>query len=390
MDNIDRPNLPYSIDGIVVKLNNMSIAKEMGYVFDGRKPKANRAIKFPCEQKITTLKDVEFGIGRTGSLTLVGILEPVELAGTTVSRVTLHNPKFVKEMEINIGSKLLIQKSGDIIPYVVKKIANGGKEIDIPELCPCCKAKMEWDDNRVTLHCKNQECSSQFEQKIEKWFKVIGVRGLGEGIIKRLVQLKYNNKPIVSSISDMYGLAKYVEMLSQEFGPKATQNILNNIALVREIPLDQFVEALGIEKVGSMSKDIVKIASTIEDLDNLTIEKILNISGFAKIKAEYFINGWQKNRKEVDEILKYINIKNNKLNSIKLSGKNICFTGSFKNPTRGEMEKMVEDNSGNLTSVGKNLTCLVWDGEISGNKIDKAHKLGLKIIGQKEFLDILK
>jgi DNA ligase (NAD+) len=391
MDNIDRPNLPFDIDGVVVKLVQIPIAKEMGYTSEGKKPKANRAVKFLCEQKTTVLKSVEFGIGRTGNLTLVGILEPVELAGTTVSRVTLHNPKFVQEMGINIGSKLLIQKSGDIIPYVVKKIASGKKEIDIPDYCPCCSGKLEWDDNKVTLHCNNNDCPSQFQQRIEKYFKTVGVMGLGEGIITRLLQLKdKNEKPIVSSIADMYILEKHTEILSQEFGPKATQNMLNSIASIKEVTLDQLVEAMGIAKIGSMAKDVVKIAPTIKDIDCLTVEQLLTIDGFASIKAECFVDGWLKIKKDVGYILKHVSIKTKELNSMKLSGKKICFTGSFKDPTRKEMEQMVEDNGGSLTSVGKNLTALVWDGEMNGNKIEKANKLGLKIINQKEFMDMLK
>jgi len=215
--------------------------------------------------------------------------------------------------------------------------------------------------------------------------------GLGEGIITRLLQLKNKNgKPIVSSIADMYGLDDNSEILSQEFGTKASKNILNSVASVKEMPLDQLVEAMGIAKIGSMAKEVVKIAPTIQDLDKLTTDQLLTIDGFATIKAECFVDGWKKIRKDVDKILEHVSIKEKELNSMKLSGKNICFTGSFKDPTRKEMEGMVESNGGNLTSVGKNLTALVWDGEMNGNKIEKAKKLGLNIINQKEFMSMLK
>jgi len=388
MSNINRSELLFDIDGIVVKLNQIEIAKSMGTIDNGKRPKSNRAVKFECEQKSTTLKDVEFGIGRTGSLTLVGLLEPVELAGTTVSRVTLHNPKFVKEMEINIGSKLLIQKSGDIIPYVVKKIASGKKEIEIPDACPCCKSKLEWDDNKVTLHCNNNDCPSQFDQRIEKWFKTIGVRGLGEGIISRLTQLKVKDKAIVSCISDMYELEKHIDILTSEFGPKAASNIIDNISSVKEISLDLFIEALGISRIGSMAKDVVKIAPTVEDIDNITIEQLLGIDGFAEIKAKCFIDGWKKIRKDVDQILKHINMKEKEMSSKKLDGKSFCITGKLSKP-RNDFKSIIEDNGGKSASgVSSKLNYLLC-GEDCGSKKNKAEVLGVKILSEKEFMGMI-
>ena len=391
MDSIDRKGLQFGIDGVVVKLDQINVAKEMGSTDEGRRPKSNRAVKFACEQKEATLKSVEWGIGRTGNLTCVGILDPVELAGTTVSRVTLHNPRFIQEFDLKIGCKLLIQKSGDIIPYIVQKISDGDAEIEIPTICPSCKGKLEWNDNRVTKICSNYNCSSQATQRIDKWFKVLGVNGIGEGIIARILPLRSytDSRIIVTSISDMYKLYRSTDVLIEEFGPKAADNILASIASVKEVSLDVFVEALGISKIGSMAKEVVKISPTIEDIDKLEIKDLLKIDGFSEIKAMCFVDGWQKARKEVDKLLECVSIKKKEYDSMRLTGKSFCFTGSFSNPTRKEMEAMVEANGGRLGGVSKNLTALVSDGEMMGSKMEKAKKMGVPVITQKDFLKML-
>jgi DNA ligase (NAD+) len=393
MSKVDRNNLPFLVDGIVFKNNDIEWSESMGTTDGGKRPKANRAIKFETEKANTVLEGIEWNIGRTGQLTPVGLLKPVQLAGTCVSRVTLHNLKEMERLGITkTGCIVEVAKQGDIIPKIQKMVKDGDKKIVVPDNCPFCDTVLEWDDTDTTKHCHNDLCSSQVDRNIEHWFKGIDVLGIGQGIIAKLTSECKNsyNEPMVKSVSDMYNLRHFTGELKEMFGDKAADNIFNAVESVKELTLAKFIESLGIANIGRMSKDIAAIAPTIKDIDALKVEDIMSIPGFAETKSQSFISGWKSQRKEIEKILKYITIKEAKLDSAKLAGMKFCFTGSFSNPTRGEMEKSVEANGGKLSSVSKDLTALVWDGEISGSKIEKAKKLGLKIFTQKDFLALLK
>jgi DNA ligase (NAD+) len=391
MDKFDQNALPFSVDGIVFKLNDIEWAEELGTTDDGKRPKAHRAIKYPTEKKETILEGIEWNIGRTGQLTPVGLLKPVHLAGTTVTRVTLHNLKEMERLGITkTGCTVEVAKQGNIIPKVQRMTKEGNKVIDIPDTCPSCSMDLNWDDTRTSKRCDNESCPSQVDRRIEHFFKTIGTLGIGPGIISKLTTFILDNEPMVASISDMYKLKPHQKVLAEIFGPNAAENILESIDSVKEVSLAKFIESLGIGKIGSMAKEITAIAPTVKDIDNLKAEDITNIRGFSDTKANSFLRGWKAQRKEIEQLLKSIDIVEVKLDSNKLSGKKFCFTGSFSNPTRSEMEKSVEDNGGKLSSVSKELTALVWDGEMMGSKLEKAKKLGLSIINQKDFLSLLK
>lgn len=394
MSKCDRPNLPYDIDGAVFKINDIVDAQAMGTTDGGKKPKSSRAIKFPTEQKETILEDIEWSIGRIGTLTPVGILQPVELAGTTVQRVSFYNLDFLAETGLQIGCKILMEKAGEIIPRCVRKLEDGDSEIEIPNECPSCGSKLEWDKKKVTKWCKNSSCPAQLNGNIEHWFKKLGVKGIGPGIIKRLTSIELNSydEPVVQSISDMYHLNCYshpTSLLSQSFGKRAFANILKSVNSVKEISLAKFIESLGIGKIGRMAKDITEVAPTLEDIEKLTVADLVKIEGFAEIKATAFINGWKSMKNEIEELLKHITIKEIKPMSSSLDGKKFCFTGSFKNPTRKEMEALVPENGGKVGSVGKSLSYLVWDGEIRKGKVIKAETLGIPIIEQADFMEMI-
>jgi len=403
MDRIDRKTISFDIDGIVVKLDNIAMAKSMGSVAGGKKPKSNRAVKFLCEQKETGLIGYELNVGRTGAVAIVGLLKPVTLGGAKIQRVSLSNFDNIRKKGLKIGCKVLLQKSGDIIPYIVRKTQDGTTEIKPPDVCPACGGDVAWDKNNVTVHCQNDVCIAKINRSIEHWFKKINVLGIGKGILNKLTdenELSWDGKPIIERISDMYWkldndrqtehpFRKYA-YLKENFGEKAFENIVESVKSVKEITLTNLVEALGIGNIGTMSKELVKIAPTIKDIDNLKVEDIVKIEKFGDIKASSFVNGWKSMRKEIDIILKYINIIEPQQDSDKLNGKSFCFTGSFSDPTRKEMQAIVENNGGKVSSVSKNLTALVWDEEISGSKVEKAKKLGIPIIAQKEFLEMLK
>jgi DNA ligase (NAD+) len=401
MKKIDRSKLPYDIDGVVFKVNDITLKESMGYVSGGRKAKANRAIKFPPEEKDTILIDVETNVGRTGNLTPVAILKPVELGGAMISRATLHNFGAIVSDGLKINSVVTIAKKGDIIPQIIKVKSVGDTDIDLPTECPSCGSKISWDSTKVNLVCLNQNCVSQLNSKIEHWFKKLGTKGIGKGIISRLTdqdQLVWEGKPIISSLPEMYYMLdndrrsehpfrKY-NYLKEQFGEKAFSNIIESVKSVNEITLAKFIEALGIGKIGTMAKDIVAIAPTIDDIDNLTVSQIASIDGFAEKKAEGFVEGWKALRSEIKTLLKYVKIIEEKKSSDKLVGKKFCFTGSFSKG-RKEMQAIVQENGGDASSsVGKGVI-LVWDGSEQGSKYNKAVANGNDIISEEDFFEML-
>jgi len=395
MDGVDRAALPFDIDGVVVKLNDVKAAKAMGTVSGGKKPKANRAVKFPPEQKESHIIDIEFSVGRTGAITPVGIIEPVDLAGTTVQRVNLHNFKEMERMGLSkIGARVLMEKAGDIIPQVAEVKQDGdGKAIGVPDECPMCKSILEWDDTQTTKWCSNIRCQSQVNSGIEHWFKTIGVKGIGPGIISRLTEEPADPDiaPAVVYLADMYSLAERAEAykLEEMFGKRAFANIVKAIDSVKEIPLDLFIRGLGFSHIGSSSSEIAAVAPSLEALDKLTVADLEKLDAFGERKARSFVEGWKTARSEVDALLKHVSIKADTQTSDKLAGKKFCFTGSFSNPKRSDMERLVVEHGGKCGSVSKDLTGLVWDGEISGSKIDKAKKLGLPILSQEDFMGMI-
>jgi DNA ligase (NAD+) len=385
MDSIDRNTLSYDIDGIVFKLNDISDAQAMGANSEGRKPKSNRAVKFPLQQVPAEIKEISWTIGKTGKLVPVAILFPVKLNDTTVQRVTLHNVKFIEEMELKIGSEILIQKAGEIIPYCVRKLSDKAhaKPISTPIFCPACQNKLEWDETHTTKLCSNISCHSQVGAKIEYFCKTLDIKGIGSSTIDTLIEKKR-----VKSISDMYDLSIYMSELKEVFGDRAFEVILEAMASVKEISLAKFIQSLSIANIGTMSKSIVEIAPTIKDIDKLTENDMLSISGFGSVKAKNFIEGWKSMRSEIDKILKHIKIEEKKLNSNKLGNKSYCITGTLSKG-RSEFQAIIEANGGKVaSSVSAKLDYLIC-GEDCGSKKDKAEKLGVKTISEKEFMKMI-
>lgn len=385
MNKFDRNTLPFSVDGAVFKLMDISWAESLGTTDGGKRSKSSRAIKFLTEKAETILQGIEWNIGRVGSLTPVGLLKPTHLAGTTVKRVTLHNLKEMSERLgiTRLGAKVVLEKRGDIIPKITSVISDGnGEKIKVPDECPSCGNKLKWDSTNTTKFCYNENCPSQLISNVEHFFKTIDVLGIGEGIITELVSVQKK----VTCISDMYSLNEYKDELSEVFGHKAFENILTAVNSVRELSLAKFIEALGIGKVGTMAKDITAIAPTMKDLDNLKEEDIISIQGFGPTKAHNFVLGWKSQRSEIDKLLKHIKIKEVDMSKKgkKLEGLSFCITGKLSK-TRDEYVAIIEENGGKWASgVSKSLSFLIC-GEDSGSKLDKANKLGIKILTEDEF-----
>jgi len=391
MGKFDRDKLPFDVDGIVFKLDDLKSAEDMGTTDGGKRPKSNRAVKFPTDQQKTVLEGIEWSVGRTGTVTPVGLLKPVRIAGTTVARVSIHNIKELGRLGIaNLGGMVLVEKAGDIIPKIVKKISDGNKKMNIPDECPCCGETLEWDDTHTNKVCNNESCPAQLDRSIEHWFKKLDVKGIGPGIISKLTSECRNSYDdyMVKSIADMYNLKHFTSELSEVFGDRAFQNILESIDSVREVTLAKFIEALGIGKIGTMASEITEVAPTVDDVDKLVESDLVKISGFGGIKAKNFVSGWKAMRKEIDRILKYITIKKSVKSSDKLGGKSFCITGTLSQP-RDFFQKMISDNGGKVSSsVSSKLDYLIC-GDEAGSKKEKAEKLSVKVISEKDFLYML-
>lgn len=389
MNSIDRKTLPYLIDGVVVKLTDLKKAKSMGVT--GKKPKSDKAIKYPSQVAITTLLGIEVNVGRSGKLCPVGILKEVEIDGSKIGRVTLHNFGMITgKNALKIGAKVTIARKNDIIPQIVSIVENCGTLFEIPDKCPSCGEKVKWTDTKVDLICDNPECIGQLNSKIEHFLKEIGVDNIGPGIISKLTfecKNSYNDN-MVQNVSDMYNLRHYTSEIKEMFGDKAAENIFKAVESVKEIPLAKFIAALGIGKIGSMAKEITAIAPTVSDIDKLKEGDLMGIGGFGNVKAHAFISGWLAQRKEIDKLLKYIKITEPKLASSSLSGKSFCVTGTLTQP-RDAIHALIEANGGKVSSsVSSKLSYLIC-GEDSGSKKDKAEKLGVKVISEEEFSKML-
>ncbi|MDA1061173.1 MAG: NAD-dependent DNA ligase LigA, partial [bacterium] len=351
MNSIKRKDLNYLIDGIVVKLCDLETAEEMGFV--GKKPKSDIAIKYPSQVAETVITGIEVNVGRSGKLCPVGILKEIEIDGSKISRVTLHNFGMITGNDaLKIGARVTIARKSDIIPQIVSVLENTGKSFVIPTKCPICGEQVKWTNSGVDLICDNFNCLGQLNKKIEFFLKGVGIENIGQGIISKLTEdLEWEGRPIISSLPEMFykldndrdketkhPFQKYA-YLKENLGEKTYDNILENIKKIKEVDLATFISALGFSHVSTSAKDIADVAKTIEGVDKLTVDDLLKIENFGDVKANSFVSQWKSRRKEIETMLEYISITITKNKSDKLVGKSFCFTGSFNSPTRGEMEK---------------------------------------------------
>jgi DNA ligase (NAD+) len=266
----------------------------------------------------------------------------------------------------------------------------------MPTECPSCGEDLKWTDSGADLVCDNYNCIAQLNAKIENWFKKIGVKGIGPGTISKLTDkdlISWEGHAIIESLPEMYYMLTYDKRsehpfrkyayLKEFFGEQTYENIVKSVRSVEEIPLHTFVEALGIAKIGSMSKDIVDIAPSIEEINDLTFAKVEALPGFGSIKAQNFIDGWKDAYQEIRLLKRYVKPVVQKPASDILVGRKFCFTGSFSQK-RTELQKIVVNNGGKCGSVSKG-TILVWDGAMTGSKYDKAQKLNCDIISEDDF-----
>ena len=391
----ERFELDYATDGVVIKVNNLHLQDELG--FTSRAPKWATAFKFPPEEVNTKLLDIEINVGKTGAVTPVAILEPVLLAGSTVSRASLHNFDEIKRLDIRIGDTVLIKKAAEIIPKVIKVDEHSREsnaiEFPTPEVCPVCGTELETREGEVNLYCPNSMfCPSQIKAKIEYWVskEAMDIDFVGPSIIEQLFA-----KNMIKSAADLYALSQQDFMQLDLIQEKSAFNIYNSIPASKNRPLAKFLTALSIRHVGKETAQI--LASHFRTLENISIaqiEELSKIEGIGEKIAqsiyEFFHN---------ENAIKLLNqLKENgvepsseifEATSDALSGKTFVLTGTLQSMTRDEAGEKIKMLGGKTSSSVSKNTSYVLAGESAGSKLVKAQNLGVIILSEDDFIAMI-
>lgn len=387
-----RDNLPYDIDGVVIKADSLAERKLLGENIST--PKWAIAYKFPPEQKQTKLTDIIIQVGRTGVLTPNARLEPVRLAGTVVSRATLHNIDFIRERDIRIGDTVTLQKAGDIIPEIicVDKSKRSGSEVpyEMPTLCPSCGEPVIRDDEAAT-RCTNASCPAQLERHITHFASrdAMNIDGMGPAVVRLLIA-----SGLIHNVADIYSLsAGEIEGLDR-MGKKSAENLVAAIERSKSAGLDKLIYALGIRQVGEKAaRSLAEAFPDIELLFSASEEQISAIYDFGDISAHYIVNFFAhpQTRVLVDE-LKSRGVKTTyevqKRGNI-FEGMTFVLTGTLPTMKRDEASRLIEENGGKVSSSVSAKTSMVLAGEDAGSKLTKAQSLGVRIISEEELLSML-
>lgn len=391
-----RNNLSYDIDGIVIKVDDLSQQEELG--FTQKSPRWAIAYKFPAEEVLTTLTDIELSIGRTGVVTPTAILEPVKVAGTTVSRASLHNEDLIHEKDIRIGDKVVIKKAGDIIPEVVKSIAEERSEdsevYHMPTHCPSCEHELVRIEGEVALRCINPKCSAQLVEGMIHFVsrQAMNIDGLGDKIIEQLYQ---NDK--IKDVADLYYLTKDDLLPLERMGEKKVHKLLTAIEASKEKSLEHLLFGLGIRHLGTKaSRVIAEKYETIDRLFEVTIEDLTEIPDVGHKMAQSLVTYMENDDikvlidklKQKNVNMTYTGIKQSEIEGHPdFTGKTFVLTGKMTEMTRPEATKVIQSLGAKVTgSVTKN-TDVVIAGEDAGSKLEKAEKLNIEVWSEEYWLN---
>ena len=392
-----RDSLPYEIDGIVIKVNDIHMQKELGNT--AKYPKWVIAYKFPAEEVKSKLTDIVCTVGRTGLITPNAVFEPIKIMGSTVRRATLHNREYIKDKGLLIGDTILVRKAGDVIPEVVGPVINertgNEKEFIMPDTWPICNAKLITTLSGIDLKCPNDKCPARNIESLIHYTdrKAMNIDGLGERIIE-----DFYNMGIITKLIDIYNLKdRREELIELEgFGPKSVDNLLDSIEKSKHNSLEKFLFAIGIKGIGEKNaKLIAKKYLTLDNLANASFEELNNIPDIGPILAksitEFFKN--EDNMKVIEDLknvnvnMTYLGKKTNE--SSFLNGKRIVVTGTLENYTRDQIQEIIEENGGLWSSSVTKKTSAVLVGTNPGSKYDKAKELNIPIWSEQDFQKML-
>jgi len=391
----DREQLTFGIDGAVVKVDDLNLRKIMGTT--SKVPKWAIAYKYPPEKKETILKDIICQVGRTGAITPMAILEPVKVAGSTISKTTLHNEDFIKEKDLKIGDRVIIQKAGDVIPEIVEAVISKRtgeeKEFQMPRQCPVCGAEAIREEGEAAVRCTGIECPAKLHRNLVHFVsrEAMNIDGLGENIIAELLDRK-----MISNIADIYDL-QFEEIASlKKNGKKFAQNLIDSINASKENDLYRLITALGIRHVGvKAAKILAKQYNSIDNLSEASIESLSLVEEIGPIVAnsikEFFE---QQQTKDLISRLKNAGVNTERLveddEDDRFSGKTFVLTGSLEKYSRDEASNLIERFGGKTSSSVSKKTSYVLAGEDAGSKLTKAQNLGVTIITEAEFEQMCK
>jgi len=390
-----RDKLPFQIDGVVVNVNNNKIFEKLGSV--GKAHRGMIAFKFPAKQITTVIKNIKIQVGRTGALTPVAFLKPVQLGGTTISRATLHNEDEIKRLGVKIGDTVIIQRAGDVIPDVIQvlpRLRTGKeKEFYMPKKCPVCGSEVIRPKGEAIHRCSNFHCGAIQRRKFYHFVskKAFNIVGLGPKIIDKLM-----DEGLISGPADIFELKEEDLVLLERFAEKLAGNLIKEIEKSKMIPLHKFIFALGIRHVGEESAiNLADYFGNLENLKKAKIDDLLKNKDTGEVMAKS-IYEWFHNKKNLELLEKLdragVRIKNvkHKAQNAKLKGKIFVLTGELESMTRDEAQEKIRELGGDISSSVSKNTDWVVIGKEPGSKYDKAKKLGIKTIGEKEFLKMIK
>lgn len=392
----NRSKLPFEIDGMVIKVNDLQQREIMGYT--AKSPRWAIAYKFPAEQKKTKLIDIIVEVGRTGTITPTAILEPVRLAGTTVSRATLHNEDYINEKDIKIGDTVLVQKAGDIIPQVVQVVKDDrdGNEIEFkfPDKCPVCSEPTVRLEGEAAVKCINISCPAQIRRGIIHFASrdAMNIEGLGESIVGLLLD---NN--IIKDIADLYYIKKEDVINLERMGEKSAENLIKAIEKSKQNELYRLINGLGIKYIGAKgAKVLAKNFDSLDEIINANAVQLTNLEEFGDIMANSVVEFFkeEKNMTVINKLkeagVNTESIKNKDESIVNIfEGMKIVLTGTLPTLKRNDAKEMIEARGGKATSSVSKSTTFVLAGEEAGSKLTKANELGVKVIDEAKFLDIL-
>lgn len=382
-----RPHFDFLIDGVVVKVNDFELREQLGYT--DKFPKWAVAFKFDAEQVATTLLDVDWQVGRTGKLTPVGLLEPVELCGATISRATLNNFGDITRKNLHKNALVFVRRSNDVIPEVLGSAEQGGVAIEKPTHCPACGSPLQ--EVGAHLFCTNAEnCRPQIVARISHYCSknACDIDGLSDKTVEQLVDCLG-----ISSVADLYTLTTEQLLTLEGFKQRKANNIVSAIDKSKSVNLERFIFALGLDNVGSVTaKDLAIKYGSVDALSQASKESLLEIDGIGEIVAEGIVQYFQEQQNvEIVQKLQNIGI-DPQLSETKVgvfTGKKIVLTGSLQNYTRSQATKLIEENGGEVSSSVSKSVNLVLAGAEAGSKLAKAHALGIDVITEEQFQQML-
>ena len=389
-----RSTIDYDIDGLVVKINSFKLQERLGYV--GKNPRWAIAIKFSAEKANTIIQSVDYQVGRTGAITPVARLQPVNLGGVIISNASLHNFDEINKKNINVLDLVEIERAGDVIPYVTRLVKKNSKlntKIKPPRNCPICKSNVLKEKDEAILRCSNTYgCSSQKIGRIIHFVskKSLNIDGFGEKQVKQLFNLKYINK-----VEDIFNLEKFKSEIIEldGWGELSFSNLINSINNSKKISFDKFIYSLGIRFIGEVNAEI--LANEFKDLDVLissssNISVLENIDGLGPKAISSIIDFFSKeiNKETIKNLKNHLSItfiENETLDNF-FSNKHLVFTGTLSELSRDEAKYLAKTKGAKILSSISKKTDFLIAGEKAGSKIDKATQLGIKILNEKEFL----